>query len=242
VSGRRARGVERRDALEGGTSIVMARPSSQDVAHVVLAHYPHTYGEQLGIHSLETPSGLFKLLVMALLMSARIRAGVAFDAAEALFARGWTTARSMANSSWTERVRTLNQSGYARYDERTATMLADTANLLLDCYRGDLRRLRAAAGADPAVERALLKECKGIGDVGVDIFFRETQRSWPELFPFADLRALQAAERLGLNPDATALVRLVDRQDFARLVTGLVRTDLEGTYDEITAKAVGRAR
>jgi len=99
------------------------------VAHAVLEHYPHTYGEQLGIHSLETPSELFKLLVMALLMSARIRAGVAFDAAEALFARGWTTARTMANSSWTERVQTLNQAGYARYDERTATMLADTATL-----------------------------------------------------------------------------------------------------------------
>lgn len=212
------------------------------MAHAVLEHYPRTYGEQLGIHSLETPSELFKLLVMALLMSARIRAGVAFDAAKALFARGWTTARTMANSSWTERVQTLNQSGYARYDERTATMLADTATLLLDRYRGDLRRLRAAAEADPQVERALLKQCKGIGDVGVDIFFREAQRSWPELFPFADPRALQAAERLGLSPDATALVRLVDRQDFARLVTGLVRTDLDSTYDEITTKAVSRAQ
>jgi hypothetical protein len=212
------------------------------MAHAVLEHYPHTYGEQLGIHSLETPSELFKLLVMALLMSARIRAGVAFDAAKALFDRGWTTARTMANSSWTERVHTLNQSGYARYDERTATMLADTATLLLDRYRGDLRRLRAAAAADPDVERALLKECKGIGDLGVDIFFREVQRSWPELFPFADRRALQAAERLGLGPDASALLRLVDRQDFPRLVTGLVCTDLDGTYDEITAKAVSRAQ
>jgi hypothetical protein len=222
--------------------MAMARPTSQDLAHAVLVHYPHTYGEQLGIHSLKTPSQLFKLLVMALLMSARIRAGVGLNAAKALFAEGWTTARTMANSSWTERVHTLNQSGYARYDERTATMLADTATLLLDRYRGDLRRLRAAAGADPEVERALLKECKGIGDVGVDIFFREAQRSWSELFPFADSRALRAAERLGLGSDATALLRLVDRHDFARLVTGLVRTDLDGAYDEITTKAVIRAQ
>jgi hypothetical protein len=53
---------------------------------------------------------------------------------------------------------------------------------------------------------------------------------------------LHAAERLGLNPDATALLRLVGRQEFARLVTGLVRTDLDDTYDEITAQAVTRAR
>lgn len=78
--------------------------------------------------------------------------------------------------------------------------------------------------------------------MGVDIFFREAQRSWSELFPFADPRALQAAERLGLGSDGTALLRLVDRHDFARLVTGLVRTDIDSTYDEITTKAVSRAQ
>jgi endonuclease III len=223
-------------------SLEMPRPTPQDLADAVLDHYPRTYGEQLGIGSLRTPSPLFKLLVMALLMSARMRAGVAFEATKALFARGWTTARAMADSSWEERVRTLNQSGYARYDERTATMLADTATLLLDRYDGDLQHLRAAAGTDPAVERALLKHCKGIGDVGVDIFFREAQQSWPELFPFADRRALQAAERLGLGSEAAALLRLVNRRDFARLITGLVRTDLDDAYDEIAVEAMSRTQ
>jgi hypothetical protein len=53
---------------------------------------------------------------------------------------------------------------------------------------------------------------------------------------------LEAAKRLRLDPDATALSRLVDRDDFARLVTGLVRADLDGTCDVITAKAVTRAQ
>ncbi|HEX9863797.1 MAG TPA: hypothetical protein VGC03_02405 [Acidimicrobiia bacterium] len=53
---------------------------------------------------------------------------------------------------------------------------------------------------------------------------------------------MQAAERLGLGSDGTALLRLVDRHDFARLVTGLVRTDIDSTYDEITTKAVSRAQ
>jgi hypothetical protein len=121
------------------------QPSSQDVAHSALEHYPHTYGEQLGVHSLETPSELFKLLVMALLMSARIRASVALNAARALFAEGWTTARGWPTHL--DRARPHAEPvGIRRYDERTATMLADTATLLLDRYRGDLRRLRTAAG------------------------------------------------------------------------------------------------
>jgi hypothetical protein len=77
-------------------------------------------------------------------------------------------------------------------------MLGETSALLLDRYKGDLRRLREEAGHQPATERKLIKECKGIGDVGADIFFREVQRDWSELFPFADKRALQAAKRFGL--------------------------------------------
>jgi hypothetical protein len=41
--------------------------------------------------------------------------------------------------------------------------------------RGDLRRLRAEAGQDPRQERRLLKAVKGLGEVGVDILFREAQ-------------------------------------------------------------------
>ena len=84
-------------------------------------------------------------------------------------------------------------------------MLGDTAKMLLDKYQGDLRRLRAAAERDPGRERALLKECKGIGDVGADIFCREAQIAWNELFPFADRRALETAGRLGLEDDAARL-------------------------------------
>jgi len=70
-------------------------------------------------------------------------------------------------------VRVLNRAGYARYDESTSRMLGDTCALLLERYRGDLRKLREEAGHDPQRERALLKEFKGLGDVGVDIFSRE---------------------------------------------------------------------
>src|SRR5215203_1755098 len=115
------------------------------IVRAVLDRYPRTYAEELGIRSLESPSGLFRLFVMAMLMSARIRANTAQDAARALFGQRWTTARALAGASWAERARVLNQAGYARYDERTSTMLGEDAGLLLDRYRGDLRRLRDAA-------------------------------------------------------------------------------------------------
>jgi hypothetical protein len=203
----------------------------------VLRLYPRTFVEELGVRSLDTPSGSFRLLVMALLMSARIRASIALDAARALFRQGWTTPRRMVEATWGQRARVLNDAGYARYDERTSTMLGETASLVLDRYRGDLRRLRNEADHKPAAERRLLEEFKGIGHVGADIFFREAQGTWSEVYPFADRRARQAAWRLGLDDDTRALTRLAEGDDFVRLVTGLVRVDLDDAYDDVLARA-----
>jgi hypothetical protein len=111
--------------------------------------------------------------------------------------------------------------------------------MLLEKYGGDLRRLRAAAERDPGRERALLKECKGIGEVGADIFCREAQVAWDELFPFADRRALEAAERLGLEADAAKLAKRVSRKDYPRLLAALVRTALAKDYDEVLRAARG---
>jgi hypothetical protein len=203
--------------------------AAQDtVARALLHRYPRSYAQEAGIRSLTGPQGLFQLLVLSLLMSARIRADIALRAARDLFDAGWTTARRMTDAGWDARTRVLNRAGYARYDERTSRMLGETSDLLLERYAGDLRKLRDAAQHDIAKERRLLKECKGIGDVGVDIFFREVQESWTELWPFADKRALHEAERLGLGKDTDSLVSLVDRGDFTHLVDALVRADLDG--------------
>jgi hypothetical protein len=112
-------------------------------------------------------------------------------------------------------------------------MLEDTARLLLDRYKGDLRNLREASGHNIARERQLIKEFKGIGDVGVDIFFREVQVAWEELFPFADQRAQQNAKALGLPTDAQALLELVGKDDFPRLVSALVRVGLAKNGEEM---------
>ena len=220
---------------------MVATPPADTVIGVLLERHGQTYAEELGIDVAKgTPSPLFRLLIAAVLFSARIGAGQAVKAARALSEVGWTTAEKLAATSWRERVRMLNRHGYARYDERTASMLGDACQLLLDRYRGDLRRLRAEAGRDPRQERRLLKEVKGLGEVGVDIFFREAQVAWEELFPFLDRRAAQAARRLGLDADAGALAGDQDRKAFTRLVAALVRTRLANDHDAVLEAARAR--
>lgn len=217
----------------------MARQSKQTTVRFIIDHYGQTFADELGI-GLErnTPSPLFRLLCFSLLASTRIGHNIAVRAARALAREGWTTPERMAASTWRKRTNVLNASGYARYDEGTATRLEQTTSLLLDRYQGDLRRLRDAADRDPRAERDLLKEFKGIGDVGVDIFFREVQLPWEELFPFADQRILKAARRMGLGKDAAELRRLVrGKRDYIRLVAGIVRIELEDRYAELPAAA-----
>ena len=219
----------------------LGRPSRQRILDALLERHGQTYAAELGIDlGKGTPSVLFRWLCASILLSARISAGLAMQAARALADQGWTTAEKMAAASWEQRTRTLNEAGYARYDESTSRMLGDTAALLLERYRGDLRRLRREAGRDPARERELLKQCKGLGDVGVSIFSREVQLAWDELYPFADQRALDAAERLGLGKDAQALAKQVPRQEFPRLVAALIRAGLARDIEAVLAAAQAR--
>jgi hypothetical protein len=219
----------------------VAKPPADSVVEALLERHGQTYAQELGIDVAKgTPSPLFRLLVASILFSARIGAGQAAKAARALTDAGWTTAEKLAATSWRERVRVLNRNGYARYDERTASMLGDACELLLDRYRGDLRRLRAEAGRDPRQERRLLKQVKGLGEVGVDIFFREAQVAWEELFPFLDRRAAQAARRLGLDADPRVLAGDQDPEAFGRLVAALVRTGLANDHDPVLEAARAR--
>lgn len=213
-------------------------PSRRDIVTVLLNRYGRTFADELGLGlGRNTPSPLFRLLCASLLFSARISAALATAAARALAEHGWTTPAKMAAATWAERTRVLNLSGYARYDESTSRMLGETAELLLHRYGGDLRRLRSAAQRDPARERSLLKEFKGIGDVGVDIFSREVQGVWEELYPFADRKALTGAAQLGLPADPAKLAALVSKTDYSRLLAALVRMEIAHGQEAVLAEA-----
>ena len=204
----------------------------------LLERHGQTYCNELDIRiERNTPAPLFQLLCASLLFSGRISATIATNAARALFNHGLTTPRKMADAAWKTRTRILNKSGYARFDESTPRMLADTATLLLEEYGGDLRRLREAAGQDPQHERELLKEFKGIGNVGADIICREAQAVWPWLYPFSDEFTLSASKRLGLPATVKNLANLTPKAQFPVLVAALVRMRLEKDIDDTRAAA-----
>lgn len=214
--------------------------SQAAIVRALLERHGRTYAEELNLDlGKNTPSVLFRWLTASILLSARIGAAQAMRAAKALADAGWTSAEKMAGATWQQRVDVLNAHGYARYDESTSRMLGDTATMLQETYGGDLRRLRDATERDPARERKLLKECKGLGDVGVDIFFREVQVAWDELFPFTGDRALRVADQLGLPDDPLQLSKLVARDQFPRLAAALIRSGLAKDADEIRKAAGG---
>lgn len=223
-----------------GKRTLVGTPPKHRIVEELLARHGRTFSDEAGISLRDTPAPLFQLLVLSILLSARIDAAIAVSATRAIIDQGWTTPEKVSSSSWEERAATLNEAGYARYDERTARMLADTTETLIDEYDGDLRMLRERADHDPDTERRLIQQFSGIGEVGAAIFSREVQLVWEEMFPFADERALRCADRLELGDEITALQRYTeDQNELTRLVAALVRCDLAGDHDEVLDAARG---
>ncbi|MCE5306284.1 MAG: hypothetical protein LLG20_01450 [Acidobacteriales bacterium] len=99
-------------------------PTEERIVEVLLRDYGRTFAEELGVDlKPDDASCLFRLLCRSLLFSVRINHSIALKAAESICAHGWTTPQKMAGVTWGQRVRALDEAGYVRYDERTATRL-----------------------------------------------------------------------------------------------------------------------
>ncbi|MER6013861.1 endonuclease [Streptomyces bluensis] len=197
------------------------------IVEELIATQGHTYAEDAGIRLKDTPQPLYRLLVLACLLSARIRSSVAVEAARALYDAGMRDPRHMADATWQQRVDALGRGGYRRYDERTATQLGEGAELVAERWGGDLRRLRKEAHGDRGELGRLLREVPGMGPAGVAIFLREVQRVWPEVAPYLDEKALSGARRLDLPDDPQKLVRQAGDTEPAVLAAALVRVALD---------------
>ncbi len=182
------------------------KPGERATVHALLDTHGQTYAAEAGIRLRGTPQPLYQLLLLADLLSARIRASVAVATARALADAGLRDPRRMADASWQQRVDALGEGGYRRYDERT-----DPARRRGRAAARPLRRRPAPDAPVGDVERlrALLQEVPGLGPTGADIFLREVQRVWPEFAPYLDAKALRGAERLGLSGRPERLARLV---------------------------------
>jgi hypothetical protein len=201
--------------------------TQQDIVRRLLDRAGKTYAADAGITVADKPAPLYRLLVLSMLLSTRIKAGIAVDAARELRKAKLGTPRAMLDASWQDRVDALGRAHYKRYDEQTATALGDGARLLLERYAGDPRKLRGEAGREITGIKDRLTEFPRLGPVGADIFCREAQAVWPELRPYLDGKALQGAERIGLPTDAKQLAKLVQPGELATLAAALVRVALD---------------
>jgi len=189
-----------------------------DTVKALLETHGTTYAEDAGITLDDKPSPLWELLVLSLLLSARIGSDIAVAAARELFEAGYRTPQHMRDATWQQRVDALGRGRYRRYDERTATQLGEMAELVLEEYGGDLRRLHEQGDVEEALQRF-----KGIGPAGAAIFCREVQGVWRDLAPYVDRLAAEGARRLGLPSSPGGLAELVARKDLPRLVAACVR-------------------
>src|SRR6201985_1832290 len=154
-----------------------SRPES--IVSELLVRHGRLYAEDAGIKLADRPGPLYQLLVLATLLSAPIPAETAVAAARELFAAGYRSRKAMSEASWQDRVDALGRGHYRRYDERTATMLGDGAELLVGKWHGDLRKLRGDAGGDAGGLASRLTEFPGVGPTGAGILLREGQEGWP---------------------------------------------------------------
>lgn len=185
-----------------------------------------TYAAEARITLADKPMPLFQLLVLCMLASKPIDASIAMSAGRELFKAGLRTPMAVLAADRRTMIDAFGRAHYVRYDESSATRLTDMAERVRDEYSGDLRELADRSGQDVAAAKRLLKQFKGIGDTGADIYLREVQDVWTWVRPYFDDRATAAAKQLGLPTQPNKLGALA-RQDNARLAAALIRVSLD---------------
>ncbi len=204
----------------------------------ILKRYPNTFAEEIGIDlSHGDPNALFQWLCASLLISDRINHEIAIKSARALLNEGWNTPEKMNESNWNDRQKVLENSGFTHYKETAATRLGDTAELVIKKYSGDLNNLYDRYNGDLLEIHNALQEFHGIGDIGADIFCREVQLVWPNLYPFLDDKARDYAQELGMPQDAEELTEYCTRSEYPKLITGIVRAGLNDKIEDIKKAA-----
>ncbi|KKC06007.1 endonuclease [Mycobacterium nebraskense] len=185
-----------------------------------------TYAAEARIKLSDKPMPLFQLLVICMLASKPIDAAIAMRAGSELFKAGLRTPNALLAADRQTMIDAFGRAHYVRYDESSATRLTDIAERVRDEYSGDLRELADRSRHDVAAAKRLLKQFKGIGDTGADIYLREVQDVWSWVRPYFDDRATEAAKQLGLPTQPKKLGALAP-QGNARLAAALIRMSLD---------------
>lgn len=204
----------------------MDRATAEGLVEDLLGKAGTTYADEAGIALKDKPMPLFQLLALCMLASKPIDAAIATQAAREVFKSGLRTPTAVLEAKRSTMIDAFGRAHYARYDESSATRLADIAAAVHHDYGDDLRELAQRSERDVASAKRLLKQFKGIGDTGADIFLREVQDVWTWVRPYFDERAIDAACELGLPAHADELSALAPRST-AKLAAALVRVSLD---------------
>ncbi|NMO90102.1 endonuclease [Actinomycetospora sp. TBRC 11914] len=208
--------------------------SHADTAADLLDTAGETFAAEAGITLADKPAPLYRLLVLAVLLSSRVQATLGTRACRELVDSGLGSPERMRDADRQDVFGALSRARFLSKDQ-TTDALQEGAGLVAERWKGDLRRMRAEA--DGSVERLteLLTEVPRLGPVGASIFLREVQAVWPELRPHLDGKAIDGARAVGLPTDPAKLAALVDGDDLARFSAALVRANL----DDDVAEQVG---
>jgi hypothetical protein len=89
-------------------------------------------------------------------------------------------------------------------------------------------KLSGEAKREKVKER--LREIKGLGPLGIELFFETAQAVWPELGPFVGERNLKALREMGVSESVEEIFDGLsgDAAGMARLCAAVARVRLEG--------------
>ncbi|KAF2247433.1 hypothetical protein BU26DRAFT_347982 [Trematosphaeria pertusa] len=191
----------------------------------------------LGLKDAEKPTAETVLahIYNALLSSGRIGHNIAHKTLQCLIDENYHDLESLKESTWERRTEVLTDGGYTHYREKTATFLGDLAQLIEDKYDGDAAKFlpgqdeaKTPQEAQKVLEKRL-KEIKGLGPLGVEIFLGTIQTVYPGVAPYIGKRDMGAAKEMGLGTvqgiwDAVGK----DNLRMGQLCAALTKVRLEG--------------
>lgn len=166
------------------------------------------YSEELGL-DLTRPEDRFKWFLASILFAKRISAEIAKRTYREFEKEGLTTPEEILDAGWDRLVKVLDSGGYVRYDYSTASNLLEIMERLIKDY-GDLEQVHRQSKDSEDLERRL-KDFKGIGPVGVNIFLRELRGIWEKAQPESSRIAMKIANKIGFSEIEnyeSALVRI----------------------------------
>jgi hypothetical protein len=196
-----------------------------------------------------SPDTVLAMVLDVIVKSRPISHNLAEKTINHLLEEGYHHIDVLATTTWEERTKVLREGGYNRYREQCATYLGSLSDIVANKYGrwrlylgpglygilkygildGDLNNLLHAAHGDREKVRTLMKEFKGVGDLGVELFLNNVQSIWPSIAPFLDSRSLQTAEEVGIGGDLNAIYGALGEkpEEMSVLANGLSTVRLE---------------